>query len=314
MAALGQLIAGVAHEINTPLGAIRSSIGDIATTLDQTLEQLPAFFHSLSEERQKDFFALLKQARDKNVTLSSREKRKLKRTLAEVLKKHYVQNARKIADTLVDMGVYDNFHLLLPLFQDPEHSRILKMAYELSGLEESTNTIMTATDRASKVVFALKTYARYDQSGEMVKADIKEGLETVLTLYYNQLKHGVEVIRHYEELQPILCYPDELNQVWSNLIHNALQAMNYKGRLTVSIEKSDNQAVVSITDTGTGIAEEIKQKIFKPFFTTKPAGEGSGLGLDIVKQIIEKHQGQITIESEPGNTTFHVWLPIKNTA
>jgi PAS domain S-box-containing protein len=309
MAALGQLIAGVAHEINTPLGAIRSSIQDISTTLNQTLKQLPAFFHSLSEERQQDFFALLKQAQNKDVTLSSRERRKSKRMLAGVLKKHQVQNARKIADTLVDMGVDTNIHQFLPLFQDPEHARILKMAYEVSGLQESTNTIMTATDRASKVVFALKTYARYDQSGEKIKADIKEGLETVLTLYYNQLKHGIKVIRHYEELQPILCYPDELNQVWTNLIHNALQAMNYKGTLTVDIEKRDNQAVVSITDTGTGIPEDIKEKIFEPFFTTKPAGEGSGLGLDIVKQIVEKHQGTITVESEPGNTTFHVWLP-----
>jgi signal transduction histidine kinase len=146
----------------------------------------------------------------------------------------------------------------------------------------------------------------------MIPANLSEGIDTVLTLYQNQLKKGIEVKRNYTELPPVLCYPDELNQVWTNLIHNALQAMDYRGTLTIEVMQQEQYASISITDTGAGIPEEIKPKIFEPFFTTKPPGEGSGLGLDIVKKIIEKHQGKIEVESIPGQTKFTVSLPIVN--
>ena len=113
-----------------------------------------------------------------------------------------------------------------------------------------------------------------------------------------------------QDIPAIFCYPGELNQVWTNLIHNALQAMDYQGTLTINSSTRNEQIVISITDTGKGIPNEIQEKIFEPFFTTKPAGEGSGLGLDIVKKIIDKHQGRIHVESQPGNTTFRVVLPI----
>ncbi len=310
MAALGQLIAGVAHEINTPLGAIRSAVGSISQALTQTLEQLPGLLRVLSEEHTEIFFALLKQSLQKDVTITARELRKFRRALTKSLEKSGILEARRTADILADMGIYDDIEPFLALLQDPEHLRILRIAYELSGLQESTHIITTATERASKIVFALKSYARYDNSDAMIQADIVEGIETVLTLYYNQLKHGVEVIRHYEELQAILCYPDELKQVWTNLIHNALQAMENKGTLTIAVGQHNTHAVISISDSGQGIPDEIKTKIFDPFFTTKPAGEGSGLGLDIVRKIVEKHRGEIIVESEPGKTTFRVSLPI----
>ena len=159
-------------------------------------------------------------------------------------------------------------------------------------------------------MFALKTYARYEQSGEKTAASLTEGIETILTLYQNQLKQGVEVIKNYAEIPPVMCYPDELNQVWTNLIHNALQAMDYRGTLKIELTEQSGQAKISVTDSGKGIPEEIKGKIFDPFFTTKPAGEGSGLGLDIVKKIVQKHQGKIEVESIPGQTIFHVFLPM----
>ncbi|MEQ9008882.1 MAG: HAMP domain-containing sensor histidine kinase, partial [Ekhidna sp.] len=183
---------------------------------------------------------------------------------------------------------------------------------KLSELKRGTAMINTSTDRASKVVFALKTYSRYNQSGEKISVNLTEGIETVLTLYYNQLKQGVEVIRNYAEIPPVSCYADELSQVWTNLIHNALQAMDNRGTLTIDVTQENQQAKISITDSGCGIPEDIKQKIFQPFFTTKPTGEGSGLGLDIVKKIIDKHSGHMTVESQPGRTTFNVFLPIQS--
>ena len=311
MAALGQLIAGIAHEINTPLGAIRSSAGNIFKFLEQILEQLPVLFQSFSIKQRDDFFALVQRSLKQEVTFSTKQERQLKKALIRQLEAENIDNAATIADILVTMGIYSEIEVFLPLLRTPDSLQILEIAYKLSGLQRSTTTINIATDRASKVVFALKTYARYDSSGAMSLAYLTEGIETVLTLYNNQLKQGVEVIKNYGELPLVLCYPDELNQVWTNLIHNALQAMNNRGTLTIDVSQQDQQAQITITDSGKGIPQEIQGRIFEPFFTTKPPGEGSGLGLDIVRKIIIKHSGEITVESEPGRTTFKVLLPIQ---
>ena len=209
------------------------------------------------------------------------------------------------------MGIYDDIEMFFPLFKDPQSPTLLNIAYRVISLKKSTQTISTAIDRAAKVVFALKSYARYDTTGKKVEINITDGIEMALTLYQNQLKQGVEIIRNYQELlPPILCYTDELNQVWTNLIQNALQAIDNRGTLKIDVRQQDGQLVISITDSGGGIPPEVMPRIFEPFFTTKPPGEGSGLGLDIVKKIIEKHQGSIQVESVPGQTTFTVSLPI----
>lgn len=311
MALLGQLIAGIGHEINTPLGAIRSSIDSIAEFIEQDLEELPRFFEGLSPERREDFFALLKRASQQSIAISSKEKRRLKRNLIHQLSDRGFENADIIADTLVDLGIYDEINSFLPLLNDPNGQDILNVAYQLASLRKSANTISTATDRAAKIVFALKSYSRHDATAERVETNIIDGIETVLTLYHNQLKQGVEVVRDYQALPSILCYPDELNQVWTNLIHNALHAMNNQGTLALCTTCNDANLIIKITDSGCGIPQAIQQKIFDPFFTTKPSGEGSGLGLDIVQKIINKHEGEISVESIPGQTTFTIALPIK---
>ncbi len=310
MAALGQLIAGIAHEINTPLGAIRSSINNIAGFFTENLLALPAFFQELSAENQQYFFALMEKSSKQTASFSSKEKRQIRKALQQQLEEIGIKEADNLASNLVTIGIYEDIQAFLPLLQDPERDKLLKTAYDLASFQKSTKTIMTATDRAAKIVFALKSYARYDNFEEKLQANIVEGIETVLTLYHNQLKQGVEVVRNYQELPPIWCYPDELNQVWTNLIHNAVQAMNNQGTLKISVTQQETYLKVQITDSGCGIPEEIMPRIFEPFFTTKPAGEGSGLGLDIVKKIVEKHQGEIEVLSKPGETVFTVFLPI----
>ncbi len=314
MAALGQLVAGIAHEINTPLGVILSSARNISNFWKKNVEQLPHFFQKLSEKQQSNFLALLKESTQRNEILSTRERRTIKRELIDKLKSHAIKNATSIARFLIGIGAYHNLEFFLPLLRDPDSEEILKTAYKFANVQTSTQTTLIAAERASKIVFALRTYARYDSSGNKIELNISEGIETVLTLYQNQLKQGVAVVRNYDlSLPAIYGYPDALNQVWTNLVHNALQAMNNQGTLTINTSRRANEISVSFTDTGKGIPAEIMPKIFQPFFTTKTAGEGSGLGLDIVKKIIEKHQGNIEVSSVPGHTKFTVLLPIEHT-
>ncbi|MCV6639569.1 ATP-binding protein [Candidatus Albibeggiatoa sp. nov. NOAA] len=311
MAALGQVIAGVAHEINTPLGAIRSAIGNISDFLRHDLRELPKFFSDLPEDRQVDFFLLLDSAAQHESILSTKEKRKIKKHLTQQLIEYQISNPDPIASKLVNIGIHKDIIPFLPLLHSEERESMLKQAYLLTSLQRSAYAISTASERAGRIVFALKSYARYDQSSEKIQANIIDGIETVLTLYHNQLKQGVEVVREYQEIPNIWCYPDELNQLWSNLVHNALQAMDYRGQLILATGVDGDYVYVKVTDTGKGIPDEIKYKIFQPFFTTKPAGEGSGMGLGIVKKIVEKHVGNIEVESRAGLTSFIVNLPIK---
>ena len=310
MAALGELVAGLAHEINTPLGAITSSIRNIADFWQDYLPSLPDFFQEISQEAKQHFFALLEKSMQKDTHLSTRETRRIKKNLMAQLAVHEIENSEAIANILVSIGIKEDLEPFLGLIKDPKGENILKIADQFAKVQTSTRTISIASERAAKVVFALRTYARYDLSEKKVEANIPEGIETVLILYSNLLKRGVQVIRNYApDLPAILCYPDELNQVWTNLVHNGIQAMAENGTLTIDVSQKYNWIQVKITDSGKGIEPEIVPKIFNPFFTTKPVGEGNGLGLNIVQKIITKHQGKIEVQSVPGKTTFTVSLP-----
>jgi signal transduction histidine kinase len=208
------------------------------------------------------------------------------------------------------MGIYADVHPFLSLFLHTEQRLILSVAYNLSVQRHNSTNIFQAVERVSKIVSALKHYAHYQDAVDMTEAHLADNIDIVLTLYHNQLKHDIDVVRRYDEVPAIRCYPDELTQVWTNVIHNAIQAMDGKGVLEITLSQREQGVVAAFTDSGCGVPEAIKERIFEPFVTTKVAGEGSGLGLDICRQIIEKHQGTIDFESQPGKTTFSVWLPL----
>jgi signal transduction histidine kinase len=310
MAALGQLVAGVAHEINNPLGAIRASISNISAAMETSLRQLPQIFQQLSPEEQARLFELIEFAKSKTTKLSFKEERQLKRSLKQELQSYKIEDTEEIAASFINLGITEDVARFFPLLQSRNFKLILETADSIIKQKNNSANIRIAVDRAEKIVFALKNYARQDSNEKMTKTNITAGIDVVLTLYQHQLKHGVIVEKNYQEIPEIIGYPESLNQVWSNLIHNAIQAMNGQGKLEINVFQEDNHVVTQIIDSGCGIKPEIKDKIFQPFFTTKPPGEGSGLGLDIVGKIIAKHQGSIKFNSQPGRTQFNVLLPI----
>jgi signal transduction histidine kinase len=172
------------------------------------------------------------------------------------------------------------------------------------------NEIESGTSRISDLVRAIKEYTYMDQA-PVQNVDIAKSLETTLTILNHKLKKGVVVQRDYGKI-PLLVnsFGSELNQVWTNIIDNAIDAMGGKGQLRIRTYRQDNSVVVEITDNGPGISPDVQPHIFEPFFTTKGVGEGTGLGLDTVKRIVNKHRGDIQLNSKPGDTRFQIWLPV----
>lgn len=311
LAALGQLIAGVAHEINTPIGAINGAAKDLQDSLPEMLKKMPSFYKLLPENLEPVFLKFIERTLEKAPALSSREERQIKKDLTTSIEEMGVEDASGVARELVRIGVYKDITDFKPLFVAPNSTEMIEMASNIGWTRVNLSNISLAVQKTQKIVFALKSYARQSSAEEAIDTNVVENLEVVLTIYQNQLKKDVQVVTHYDENLPIIKgYPDELNQVWTNMIHNGIQAMSNKGTLQIDASKENNEVVVRISDSGPGIPEHVLPRIFEAFYTTKPQGEGSGLGLSICKKIIDKHHGKIEVETEPGRTSFIVRLPI----
>jgi signal transduction histidine kinase len=313
LAGLGKLSAGLAHELNNPASAAKRA----AAQLRETLKRIKDASHELGRrdltatqraeiEKLESSFVQRDQPPPDALTIADLEDR-----IDSLLRSHGQNDLWQLAAELAQRGVSPA--ALESVFENLDagtaRAALVRIA---ASIEIATllHEIESSTSRISDLVGAIKEYTYMDQS-PVQNVDIVKSLETTLTILNHKLKRGVSVQRDYQPV-PFLVnsFGSELNQVWTNLIDNAIDAMNGKGELRVRTYRDDGCVVVEIRDNGSGISPEVRAHIFEPFFTTKGVGEGTGLGLDTVQRIVKKHRGSIHVDSKPGDTRFQVWLPL----
>ncbi|MGJ4747809.1 sensor histidine kinase [Leptospira sp. SA-E8] len=313
MAVLGRLMAGIAHELNTPLGAIRSSTEGIRSILSEPWEKLLKEYSSFNKEEREFWGILFKKGGTVNSDFDSKEERSKRKRSEVILKEAGLENSLVMADALTDLGISpDQVSELVDKIPKGERGwMIVSNASALSSISRSSQLILDASIKASRVIQALKSYAsgEGDWKPHAESVSPKEQIENIITLYYSKMKNKVLVDINIPESASVLGDPERLYLIWTNLITNALHAMNYSGRIFVDAERKGEFWEISVQDTGSGVPSEIKDRIFDPFFTTKSPGEGTGLGLDICKNVAEEHGGSIRFTSSEEGTTFYVILP-----
>ena len=316
MASLGKLSAGMAHELNNPASAAQRSAAHLQSTLLR-LQEVQARIGSIPfEERQVKTFAVLDVlARERShepveLNVLTRTDREI--ALEEWLRDQGCLDHGEVVPALVNVGfVKEDLDELMKPFTEEQVPVVIRWFGLKLTIYSLVGEIGLATDRIVTLVKALKTYTYMDQA-PVQSIDLRKELDNTLIILRSKLKKGVEVVREYaEDLPAIEAYASELNQVWTNLIDNGIDAMEGSGTLIIRAKREDPWLVVEIEDSGPGIPPEHLPKIFDPFFTTKPPGEGTGLGLNISRNlIVKKHHGKMSVKSEPGSTCFTVHLPM----
>jgi signal transduction histidine kinase len=312
LASLGKLSAGLAHELNNPASAAKRAASQLRKMINKIRNaSLELGKRDLTPtqkaeiEKLETFFVQKNDPPSDALTTSDLEEQ-----LDSLLRSHGQNDLWQLAADLAHKNV--NPPMLESLFAilEPETARaaLIRIAASVE-IANLLNEIESSASRISDLVGAIKEYTYMDQS-PLQNVDIVKSLETTLIIMNHKLKRGVEVERDYKAIPPVNSFGSELNQVWTNLIDNAIDAMGGKGVLRVRTYREDDCVVVEIGDNGPGIPPEIEAHIYEPFFTTKGVGQGTGLGLDTVQRIVRKHRGNIQVTSKPGDTRFQVRLPM----
>jgi signal transduction histidine kinase len=312
--ALGKLSAGLAHELNNPAAAAQRATANLREALETVRDaSIRLARHALSTEQREMITGFEREAGQFSPAIpadplaqSDREER-----ITAWLESRRVPEAWKIAPSLADAGVdIPKLESLAAHVGDEVLCDALVRITSLLTIAKLISEIEISTKRISDLVRAIKEYSYMDQVAMQV-VDLHQGLENTLTILHHRLKNGIKVVREYDENLPKICaYGGELNQIWTNLISNAIEAMQGKGELRVRTTRELDRVLVEIGDNGPGIPPAVLPHIFNPFFTTKGVGEGTGLGLDTVCRIIRNHHGEIRVSSQPGDTRFQIYLPV----
>jgi signal transduction histidine kinase len=319
MAELGKLAAGLAHELNNPAAAVRRSSAQLKSGLITWLDFAAQLDALHLDEQQIQARSNLRNQLGTRVSASDGldpiARSDLENDISTWLESAGVDQPWDVAPILVTFGWnVAELQALAAIFtteQLPVLAQWLGAGHVVYGLLDEVGM---SAERISEIVKAVKDYSFLDRA-PIQQVNVQDGLESTLTILKHKLKEGVTVKRDYaRDLPRIEAYASELNQVWTNIIDNAVDAMQGKGELLLRTYAQEGEVVVEICDNGPGIPPETQAKIFDPFFTTKPMGVGTGLGLDIVHNIIaQKHRGQIKVDSQPGRTCFKVMLPLRVT-
>ncbi len=316
MAQLGTLSAGLAHELNNPSSAVSRGANQMSEAMNKLLISLTEVRDHAYNDAQNTYLnelvKITKKGAMKPPEMDSLTRIDLEERIETYLDEHEVDNAWEHAPLLAYINpTATQFEKLSSLFEKEDVNLIVRYLSNLVAVYSLFNEVYQGAERISSIVKALKEYSYLDQApvGEI---DLHQGINNTLVILRNKLKKGIIVTKDYDETIPkVEAYGSELNQVWTNLIDNAAYALDGKGEILIKSRLVNDWVIVEIIDNGPGIPEHAKNKIFNPFFTTKPPGKGTGLGLDISYNIIaNKHKGDIRVFSQPGNTCFRVTIPV----